>query len=78
MTVTGKFDREIVGLKSHFSQRAVWRNGGSSPAEKAVQIWNIVSRRKFSGSRHYAKPLGRCTQAGRQCVTKRQRFEKKV
>jgi len=43
-------------------QRAVWRNGGSSPAETAVRIWKFVPRRKFSGSRHYAKPLGRCVQ----------------
>ena len=42
--------------------RAVWRNGGSSPAETAVQIWKFVPRRKFSGSRHYAKPLGRYLQ----------------
>jgi hypothetical protein len=41
---------------------AVWRNGGSSPAESAVRIWKFVSRRKFSVSRHYAKPLGRCGQ----------------
>ena len=39
--------------------RAIWRNGGSSPAETTVQICNFVPRRKCSGSRHYAKPLGR-------------------
>jgi hypothetical protein len=27
-----------------------------------VRIWKFAARRKFSGSRHYAKPLGRCMQ----------------
>ena len=53
--------------------RAVWRNGGSNPAETAVQIWKFVSRRKFSGSRHCAKPLGRCTQVGDSTASIRKR-----
>ena len=43
-------------------QHAVWRNGGSNPAETAVQICKGVPRSNSSGSRHLAKPLGRCMQ----------------
>jgi len=32
------------------------------PADSFVEIWKFVPRRKFSGSRHYAKPLGRYRQ----------------
>jgi hypothetical protein len=37
-------------------QRAVLRDCGSNPADNAVQISELLPRRKFSGSRHYAKP----------------------
>jgi hypothetical protein len=30
-----------------------------------VRIWKFAARPKFSGSRHYAKPLGRYMQAVR-------------
>jgi hypothetical protein len=38
-------------------QRAVWRNGGSHTAETAVKFHKCLSRPKFSGSRHFIKPL---------------------
>jgi hypothetical protein len=41
----------------HFSQRAVWRNGGSNPAESDVRTRTAVARRTFSVSRRFAKPL---------------------
>ena len=46
-------------------QRAVWRNGGSNPAENDVRTRTEVARRTFSVSRHLAKPLSRCVQAAR-------------
>jgi hypothetical protein len=49
---------------------AVWRNGGISPAESAVRIWRFAARRKFSVSRHYAKPLGRWLQVADSAVQK--------
>ena len=33
---------------SHFSQRAVWRNGGISPAATAVRTWKLLPRRNVS------------------------------
>jgi len=30
------------------SQRAVWRNGGISPAETAVRTWKLLPRRSVS------------------------------
>ena len=41
------------------SQLAVWRNGGTNPAEKAVRNWTFVARINGSVSRRCAKPLGR-------------------
>ena len=38
------------------SQRAVWRNGGSNPADSSVRNCKAVPRRNISGSRHFAKP----------------------
>jgi len=35
---TQNLKKEIKQIEMHCLQRAVWRNGGSSPAEKAVQI----------------------------------------
>jgi len=45
---------EIEG--STDTQRAVLRDCGSKPADNAVEISKLLPRRKFSGSRHYAKP----------------------
>jgi hypothetical protein len=44
---------------------AVLRDGGSNPAEKAVLNCKFTARSKFIGSRHLAKPLGRCPQPER-------------
>jgi hypothetical protein len=35
-----------------------------------VRLWKFAARPKFSGSRHYAKPLGRCVQANDSAVNK--------
>ena len=51
-----------------YIQLAVWRNGGSNPAEKEVRNWTFVPRMNICGSRHRAKPLWRCRQAGVTCV----------
>jgi hypothetical protein len=47
------------------AQLAVWRNGGGSPHELAVEIWMFVRRITFTGNRRCAKPLGRCASAAR-------------
>jgi len=70
--------RKIIWSKRAIAQRAVWRNGGSTPAETAVRIWKFVPRRKCSGSRHYAKPLGRCMQFGDSAALKQKKTEMKI
>jgi len=41
------------------SQRAVLRDCGSNPEDNALQISKLLTHSKFSGSRHYSKPLRR-------------------
>jgi hypothetical protein len=48
--------------KDASTQLAVWRNGGSTPAETAVRKWNFVPRMNICGSRHCPKPPGRYLQ----------------
>ena len=50
------------------AQRAVSRKRGCMPADSFVGIWKFIARRKFSGSRHYAKPPPRYRQAGDSAV----------
>ena len=52
------------------SQRAVWRNGGSNPAESDVRTRTAVARRTCSVSRRFAKPPSRWVQAGERAVDK--------
>jgi len=59
-----KIDRRAI------AQRAVLRDCGSKPADNAVGISKLQSRRKFSGSRHYAKPPPRCMQPADRAVGK--------
>jgi hypothetical protein len=48
------------------TQLAVLRNGGCNSAESDCKIARVVPRITFSEPRHYAKPLGRYRQAGRE------------
>jgi hypothetical protein len=41
-----------------------------------VGLWKFAARRKFSGSRHYAKPLGRCRQWQDSAVEKKNVLKK--
>jgi len=43
-------NKENILDKMPNAQLTVWRNGGSNPAEKAVQFWEFVPRRKRSGA----------------------------
>ena len=58
------------------TQRAVWRNGGSNPAEIDVRTRTEVARRTFSESHRCAKPPPRCRQAARTS-SRKYRLEKK-
>jgi hypothetical protein len=61
----------MIGLKKErktlptTSGLAQWRQ---YPAETEVKIWKILPRMKGSGSRHCAKPPGRCVQADEYSV----------
>ena len=54
----------------HFSQRAVWRNGGSNPAESDMRTRTVVARLTCSVSRRCAKPPGRYVLSGDSAVLK--------
>jgi len=59
-------------------QRAVWRNGGSNPAENDVRTRTEVARRTCSESRRCAKPPSRWLQGVESVVEKVFRTEKVV
>jgi hypothetical protein len=53
------------------AQLAVWRNGGSSPAESFVGNWTFVARMKGSGSRRTDTPqVARCSRSDESVVEK--------
>jgi hypothetical protein len=59
------------------SNGAVLRKRGSGSLDKLCGTASFVARIKFSGSPACGKPLGRCTQAGRQRSGKGNQPDKK-
>jgi hypothetical protein len=52
---------------------AQWRR---YPADNFVGNWTLLPRSKFSGSRHCAKPLGRCMPFWEQLCVEQEKIEK--
>ena len=63
-------DKFFLQIARASSQRAVWRNGGSNPAENDVRTRTEIVRLTCSESRRCAKPPGRCVQAGTRALQK--------
>ena len=63
-------DKFFLQIARASSQRAVWRNGGSNPAENDVRTRTEIFRLTCSESRRCAKPPGRCRQCARARWTK--------